>query len=86
MIENQRNVTEYKNLALWKEKDGYVIRKGFGRVGCYIDSLSKKDLERLYKLIEKKLCKTTGVKIATKDGKKTGRKNVQTVMSNKIYM
>jgi hypothetical protein len=84
MIENQRNVTEYKNLALWKEKDGYVIRKGFGRVGCYIDGLYEKDLERLYKLIEKKLCKTTGVKIATKDGKKTGRKNVQTATKKKL--
>jgi hypothetical protein len=28
MIENQRNVTKYKNLALWKEKDGWVIRNG----------------------------------------------------------
>jgi hypothetical protein len=84
MIENQRNVTEYKNLALWKEKDGYVIRKGFGRVGCYIDGLYEKDLERLYKLIEKKLCKITGVKIATKDGKKNGLKNVQTATKKKL--
>jgi hypothetical protein len=82
--DNQRDTTEYKNLALWKEKEGYVIRKGFGRVGCYIDGLYEKDLERLYKLLENKLCKTTGVKIATKDGKKNGLKNVQTATKKKL--
>lgn len=51
-MDNQRDTTEYKNLALWKEKEGYVIRKGFGRVGCYIDHLNKKDLEILRVLID----------------------------------
>jgi hypothetical protein len=48
---NQRDTTEYKNLALWKEKEGYVIRKGFGRVGCYIDHLTRQDLAELKNFI-----------------------------------
>lgn len=54
-MSNQRDTTEYKNLALWKEKEGYVIRKGFGRVGCYIDRLSRIDLAKLADLIIEEL-------------------------------
>jgi hypothetical protein len=54
-MSNQRDTTEYKNLALWKEKEGYVIRKGFGRVGCYIDRLRMKDLTELYQLLNKEI-------------------------------
>lgn len=92
MIENQRDVTDFKNLALWKEGKNYVIRKGFGRNGCYIDQLNKKDLidlgfllvGELNKINNIKLCKTTGAKIATIDGKKIGLKNVPTATKKKL--
>lgn len=55
MLNPQRDVTEYKNLALWKEKDGYVIRKGFGRVGCYVDKLTRADLIKIKNFINLEL-------------------------------
>lgn len=49
---NQRNIT-VKGIELFKEKDGWVIRNGMQRSGCYIDKISDKQLLKLFKLIEK---------------------------------
>lgn len=56
-MDNQRDTTEYKNLALWKEDGKYVIRKGAYRVGCCVDRLTKKDLIKLRDFINLELCK-----------------------------
>lgn len=54
----------------YKDTDGYTIRKGLHRNFCVVDSLNKKDLEKLYTKIGKVLKKVDWKKEMEEDKKK----------------